>query len=108
MQADALADQLRQDRRDARAARQLGEERKMLVRRLDAPHPRLLRRMGVLEVVDVGMRRYLGGVRHDRVDPALGLGEQLAPEHVRHHQIAQLPVLFDLGRGEHGEGSEVG
>jgi hypothetical protein len=72
------------------------------------PHPRRLGGMGILEVVDAGVGRDLGGVGHDGVDPAAHLGEQIAAEHVGHDQIAQLVVLVDLGRGEHGGGSEGG
>ena len=45
VQADVVAEELCLDGRDPRVTRQLGEEGKMLVRCLDAPHPRLLGRM---------------------------------------------------------------
>ena len=104
MLADRRPEQLRQDRRDLGIARQRMEEGVALEDRgLQPAHARQRRAVAGLEIVEIVVGRNAARFANDAVGEGAQLGELLALDQARDHQIAVAPISLDLLVGEHAE-----
>ncbi len=76
------------------------------MRRLDAPHARLVRRMRFLEVVDVVVGSDVARVMHEFIGQAAQRLDLLGHQNIREHDEPVAPVGDEVGMREHG--SSVG
>ena len=98
------AEQLLQDGDDPGFAHQRMEEGIALEDgRLEPPHPRQTGRMAGLEVVELVVGADAARLGDDAVGERAQLGELLALDQARDHQVAVAPIVFDLPVGEHAK-----
>ena len=76
--------------------------RMMQVRRLDAADARVVRRVAVLEVVDLVVRGHAAGAFDEFVGDTAQAEHLVRAQDVGHDDGAGLVVLVDLGLGQHG------
>ena len=88
VQPQARAQQFLQDVEHSRGSHDLVEQRMHLVRRLDPAHPRALRGMARLEVIDIGVFEGFGRPRNQLRDYSAHLAERRGVQHLGHHDDA--------------------
>ena len=102
--ADRRPQELRQDRRDLGIAGQRMEEGVALEdRRFQPAHARQRRAVGGLEIIEIVVGRNAARFANDAVGKVAQLGELLALDQARDHQIAVAPISLDLLVGEHAD-----
>ena len=102
VEADVRSPQVLQHGEDLRMAHQARVFRMMLVRRLDAADARVVRRVAVLEVVDLVVRCHAAGAFDEFIGDTAQAEHLVRAQDVGHDDGAGLVVLVDLGLGQHG------
>ena len=95
------ADQLLQDRQHVRVPHHLVVDGVLTVRRLDPPHPRLLRAVRGLEVVDLVVLAHEAGLLDELVGDPAELRHVLGREHVLDHEEPILAIEVGLCLPDH-------